>query len=269
MENNYSPAVEDVLKAYGTEAEILYVIHNKNYLHYQKRGHLYTIPVIVLSTITGVLSFNQSIQATSAGQYTIGGLNILCGIITTVYKFLNYSNFENQHRLLAIEYLHLFEDIRSVLSKHPKQRPDALKYLEKVESKRQDLFDNFSIIHDSIRREFKSKHKTLSLPLKLDHISTIHIYGREKDEDVASKTPSIDTPTSPISPGFEPLKKIVVVKHGKKPVPDPIPDPTSDPALNTTLDSTLDDPTLDSTLAIPDVPSEPVSDQRTVVESSI
>lgn len=184
MENNYSIEIEDVLKAYATEAEILYVIHNKNYLHYQKRGHYYTIPVIILSTITGVLSFNQSIQSTTVGQYTIGGINILCGIITTVYKFLNYSNFENQHKLLAIEYLHLFEDIKGVLTKHPGQRPDAIGYLAKIEAKRQELFDNFSIIHDTIRNDFKKKYKNLSLPLKLNRISNIQIYGREKDDAI-------------------------------------------------------------------------------------
>jgi len=156
MENNYTIEIEDVLQSYGKEAEILYVIHNKNYLHYQKRGHYYTIPVIILSTITGVLSFNQSIQSTTAGQYAIGGINILCGIITTVYKFLNYSNYENQHRLLAIE------DLRGVLSRHPGQRPDAHKYVEKIENKRQELFENFSIINDNIRVDFKKKHRNLS-----------------------------------------------------------------------------------------------------------
>lgn len=196
MENKYSLEIEDVLKAYATEAEILYVIHNKNYLHYQKRGHYYTIPVIVLSTITGVLSFNQSVQETAPGQYVIGGVNILCGIITTVYKFLNYSNFENQHKLLAIEYLHLFEDIKGVLSKHPTYRPDALVYLNKIETKRQELFDNFSIIHDNIRAEFKRKHKTLTLPLKLNNISSVSIYGRE-NTDVIVETESVVTTGTP------------------------------------------------------------------------
>ena len=179
MENNYSVEIEDVLKSYALEAEMLYVVHNKSYLHFQRHGYYYTVPVIIMSTISGVLSFNQSIQSTEAGQYAIGGVNILCGIITTIYKFLNYANYENQHKLLAIEYLHLYEDIRSVLSKHTSLRPDAVIYLEKVESKRQELFENFSIIQDKIRREFKNKHKNLDLPLKLNHISSISIYGRE------------------------------------------------------------------------------------------
>lgn len=135
MDNNYSVEIEDVLKSYATEAEILYIVHNKNYLHYQRRGYYYTIPVIVMSTVSGVLSFNQSIQSTEAGQYAIGGVNILCGIITTIYKFLNYANYENQHKLLALEYLHMFEDIKSTLSKHPSQRHDAIKFIEKIESK--------------------------------------------------------------------------------------------------------------------------------------
>lgn len=193
MENNYSIEIEDVLKSYASEAEILYVVHNKNYLHYQRRGYYFTIPVIVMSTISGVLSFNQSIQSTDAGQYAIGGVNILCGIITTIYKFLNFSDYENQHRLLALEYLHLFEDLKSILSKHPRLRPDAIKYMEKIEEKRQELYDNFSIIEDNIRHEFKQKHKSMKLPLKLNHISSIKIFGRDEEKDLNTPSPT-DSP---------------------------------------------------------------------------
>lgn len=179
MDNGYTLEIEDILEAYAIEAECLYVIHNKNYLLYRKRGYYYTIPVIVISTITGVLSFNQSIQATIIGQYSIGSLNIICGIASTVYKFLNYSNFENQHKILAVEYLHLFEDIRGVLQKKSSDRQEALGYLTSVEKKRQELLENFSIINDDIRKSFKHKHKGITLPLKLNHISNVHIYGRE------------------------------------------------------------------------------------------
>jgi hypothetical protein len=180
---DYTHQVEDVLKYYAEEAEMLYMLHNRNFLFYRKRGHYYTIPVIILSTISGVLSFNNGIQGTAEGQYTIGAINILCGIVTTIYKFLNYSNFENQHRLLAVEYLHLYEDIRCVLCKAPERRPNAIEYVERIESKRQELYDNFSIIQDRVRVEFKHKFRSLGkLPVKLEAFTRVDIYGREVGE---------------------------------------------------------------------------------------
>jgi hypothetical protein len=180
---DYTKEIEDVLKYYAEEAEIMYMVHNRNFLYYQKQGHYYTIPVIIMSTVSGVLSFNGDIQGSSIGQYTIGAINIVCGIITTIYKFLSYSNYENQHRLLAIEYLHLYEDIRSVLSKAPEQRVNAIEYVERVEAKRQELYDNFSTIQNRVRIEFKHRFRNMGvekLPVKLEAFSTVDIYGRDE-----------------------------------------------------------------------------------------
>lgn len=190
MENFYTIDIEDVLKAYALEAQILYIIHNKSFLLYRRKGHYFTIPVIIMSTVSGVMSFNASVTDTTIGQYTIGGINITAGIITTIYKFLDYSSYENQHKILSVEYLHLFEDIRAVLSKNPKDRPNAIAYIERVESKRQELFDNFSIITDDVRKEFKAKYNNMKdLPLKLNHLAPIKIYGRHEDEhNTATKT---------------------------------------------------------------------------------
>lgn len=185
MDNEYTVDIEDILHSYAIEAECLYVVHNKNYLLYRKRGNFFTIPVIIFSTVTGLLSFNQPIQNTTEGQYIIGSLNILTGIISTIYKFLDYSNFENQHKLLAIEYLHLFEEIRSTLQKDPKNRPKALMFLGIIEKKRQGLLENFPIINDHIKNNFKRSHKKLSLPLRLNHISKIHIFGRRTNDAVS------------------------------------------------------------------------------------
>lgn len=187
MENNYTVEIEDVLKDYALEAESLYVIHNKCFLRYHYKGYYYVLPVIVLTTISGVLSFNHTVQSNIIGQYMIGGINIFSGILTTIYKWFNYANYENQHKLLSIEYLHLYEEIKSVLSRNPANRPDALKYIDKIETKRQELFDNFSIINDKIRHEFKHKHKNLELPLKLNHIKNISIYGRDKASIIESE----------------------------------------------------------------------------------
>lgn len=183
MDNDYTEAIEDVIKLYALEAETLYVIHNNNFLLYRRRGYHFTIPVIIMSTISGVMAFNQSISDSTIGQYSIGGVNIFVGIITTIYKFLDYSSYEHQHKILSVEYMHLFEDLRSVLSKHPKNRPNAITYVEKIEIKRQELYDNFIIISDDVRKAFKNKYKHTikDLPLKLNHIIDIKIYGRTTD----------------------------------------------------------------------------------------
>lgn len=180
--NNYTKETEDILASYALESECLYIVHEKNYIFYRKRGYYFTIPVIILTTMTGVLSFDKSIQSTSIGSYGIGTLNILCGITSTVYKFLDYSKLENQHRILAIEYLHLFEEIKGVLQKEPLNRPDGLLFIASVEKKRQELLDNFPIINEKIRKEFKKSHKTIDLPLRLNNIPKIHIYGRKETE---------------------------------------------------------------------------------------
>lgn len=185
----WSQETEDLLADYCLEAEIFYYIYNKCVSTYHDRINYFMIPCIIISSITGALLFDDRIKSNVAISYVLASMNIFVAIITTLLKFLNYQDLENQSKILSIKYLELYEDMKLQLSKQPEQRPNFVEYLEQITKKRQELYTNYSFIQDKVKQQFKKRHKELNLPVKLNHIMPVKIYGRDVIS-INSKTPS-------------------------------------------------------------------------------
>lgn len=200
-ENNeiWTPEKEDVLKAYAEESECMYVTYTKEYLRYKKYGHFFTIPSIIVSTVTGLLAFDASFSGSANGPTIIGSLNILVAINGTIYKVLKYAELEAQFCFLAGEHLKLHSEIQATLLKSPAERDNALEFMRKIENRRMQLIDDAPVVSDSTKNKFKRKYKNtqFEIPLLLHKLSHIKIYGREQQSEVTSlKSESTDKTNS-------------------------------------------------------------------------
>lgn len=67
----------------------------------------YTLPVIVLSTITGTANFAQEQFPEGLKPYvapSIGGLNLIAGLVATIAQFLKISELMEAHRVAAMQF---------------------------------------------------------------------------------------------------------------------------------------------------------------------
>jgi hypothetical protein len=53
-DNVWSREKEDMLKTYAEESECLYITYTKDFKMYRLRGYAFTIPAIIISTVTGL-----------------------------------------------------------------------------------------------------------------------------------------------------------------------------------------------------------------------
>jgi hypothetical protein len=185
---------EDVLKTYAEESECMYIAYTKEYIKYRFYGYCFTIPNIIISTVSGLLAFNADFSGSSNGPTIIGSLNILVAIVATVYKTLKYGDLEARFNFLAGEYLKLHSEIQSTLDKDPLERDNALEFIRKIESKKIQLIDDAPVISKETRKKFMLKYKNskIILPVLLSKINPIRIYGR----DIPSEIQSVKTETS-------------------------------------------------------------------------
>jgi len=88
----------------------------------------FTIPAIVLSTISGTASFAQTSLPIAYQVYSpmaIGGINIFIGILTTVGQYLKIAELNESHRVSSIAWDKFARNIRIELAKIPEERMDA------------------------------------------------------------------------------------------------------------------------------------------------
>ena len=116
-------------------------LHSECNRHYNNVNNSITIPVIIISTMTGVANFAQSrVPPDYVPYYTVavGGLNILAGLITTISHFLKIAELNERHRIAAISWGKFCRNIKVELAKHPDER-DALEIYLKRTKEQYDL----------------------------------------------------------------------------------------------------------------------------------
>lgn len=115
----WHPQHEQILKGWGESAACYRYLHYKAYVLYKRMSMRFTLPIIVLSTITGTANFAQESFPAGLQAYVpagIGALNLFAAILTTVQQFLKVSELMESHRVSYIHYGKLARTIRLELT---------------------------------------------------------------------------------------------------------------------------------------------------------
>ena len=110
---------EVVLKDWAEQAICFQKMHEQSHRKYARQNIKLTLPVIVMSTITGTANFSLASFSESWRTHlpiVIGATNILAGIITTVSQYLRVSEKSEGHRVSALAYGKLARNIESELN---------------------------------------------------------------------------------------------------------------------------------------------------------
>lgn len=153
---------EQILIEWADKAMCYRWLHSKSHAMYSYLNAWYTIPVIIISTLTGTANFAQDrvpIHYQPLFLMVAGGFNILAGIITTIQQFLKITQLNESHRVSAISWDKFYRNIKIELAKHPDERMDVT-HLIKVSKEEYDrLMETSPNIHDKIINAFKKEFK--------------------------------------------------------------------------------------------------------------
>jgi hypothetical protein len=111
----WHPQHEQILKNWGEAAACYRYLHYKAYIMYKRMCFRFTLPIIILSTITGTANFAQESFPLVVRPYVpsmIGTLNLTAAILTTIQQFLKVNELMESHRVSYIHYGKLARTIR-------------------------------------------------------------------------------------------------------------------------------------------------------------
>lgn len=115
----WHPQHEQILKGWGESAACYRYLHYKAYTLYKRMNFRFTLPIIILSTITGTANFAQESFPVPLQPFVpagIGALNLGAAILTTIQQFLKVSELMESHRVSYIHYGKLARTIRLELT---------------------------------------------------------------------------------------------------------------------------------------------------------
>ena len=146
----WSPENEKILVEWCDIAKCYKWLHTRAHQDYSKKHAWFTIPAIIMSTISGTASFAQGSLPVSMQTYApmvIGSVNIFIGILTTIQQYLKISEYNESHRVSAIAWDKFARNIRIELAKHPDERSSEAGHFLKTN---RDEFDRLMETSPSI-----------------------------------------------------------------------------------------------------------------------
>ena len=106
---------EKILKDWGEASSCYRYMHFKAYQQFKQTNMRFTLPIIVISTLTGTANFAQETFPESWRTFVplgIGAMNLVAAIMTTVLQFLKANELMEAHRVASIGYGKLARSIK-------------------------------------------------------------------------------------------------------------------------------------------------------------
>lgn len=161
---------EQILIEWADKAMCYRWLHSRSNMLYSTLNAWYTIPVIVISTLTGTANFAQERVPLAYQNYyvmIVGGFNILAGIITTIQQFLKITQLNEAHRVSSIAWDKFYRNIKIEIAKHPSERIHATQMLKLCKEEFDRLMETSPVIPDKIITLFKDSFKKSDNYLKI------------------------------------------------------------------------------------------------------
>jgi hypothetical protein len=153
---------EAILIEWADKAMCYRWLHSRANMLYSTLNAWYTIPVIVISTLTGTANFAQERVPLAYQSYyvmIVGGFNILAGIITTIQQFLKITQLNEAHRVSGIAWDKFYRNVKIELAKHPVERTPVTQMIKLCKEEFDRLMETSPVIPDKIVESFKTHFK--------------------------------------------------------------------------------------------------------------
>ena len=153
---------EQILIEWADKAMCYRWLHSKSNGLYSSLNAWYTIPVIVISTLTGTANFAQTrvpIEYQNYFAMVVGGFNILGGIISTIQQFLKITQLNESHRVSSIAWDKFYRNVKIELAKHPSERIQPGQMLKMSKEEFDRLMETSPNIPEKIVQVFKTSFK--------------------------------------------------------------------------------------------------------------
>ena len=152
---------EKILKVWGEQSACYRYMHFKSYQKYKKSSMRFTLPIIIISTVTGTANFAQDTFPVTWRPLVpagIGAFNLIAAIMTTILQFLKINELMESHRVSSIQYGKLSRSVRLQLTLPRDERyQNGAEFIEYCYQEYDRLIEQSPTISKSIIKLFEKE----------------------------------------------------------------------------------------------------------------
>jgi hypothetical protein len=154
----WTPHHEKILIDWADKAICYKWLHEKSHREFARKSRWFTIPVIIMSTLTGTANFAQDripSEYINMATMLIGGVNLIAGVITTVQQFLKINELNESHRISAISWGKFHRNLQVELAKAPSERTQVMHLIKVAKEEYDRLIETSNPIPNHVIALFK------------------------------------------------------------------------------------------------------------------
>lgn len=162
--NGWTKQQETLMAEWADKAGCYRWLHDRCEKKYSMMNMWITIPVIILSTLTGTANFAldgfvpaDDPDMKKYAQAAIGGVSIFAGILTTLGNFLRFAQGSESHRVAGIAWGKFQRQIAVELAIAPKDRIDCMDFLKICRAELDRLIEQSPPVPDDVILDFKKE----------------------------------------------------------------------------------------------------------------
>ena len=181
-ENIWTDECEALLAEWSEKASCYRWLHGRCEKSYRVWYYCFSIPVIILSTLTGAANVGMDsfvpTESKSVASAIVGGVNIFAGIISTLQNFLKVAELMEAHRIAGVSWGKLQRNIAIELALDPSRRVIQSDFLKLSRAEYDRLIEAGPIIDDGVIKQFNAKFKNyeVSMPSICNGLDKCNIY---------------------------------------------------------------------------------------------
>tara|TARA_B100000214_G_scaffold165696_2_gene118864 strand:- start:909 stop:1988 length:1080 start_codon:yes stop_codon:yes gene_type:complete len=185
-ENVWTDECEALLAEWSEKASCYRWLHGRCEKSYRKWYYCFSIPVIILSTLTGAANVGMDsfvpAESKSIASAAVGGVNIFAGIISTLQNFLKVAELMEAHRIAGVSWGKLQRNIAIELALDPSRRVIQSDFLKLSRAEYDRLIEAGPIIDDGVIKQFNAKFANyeVSVPSICNGLDKCTIYKLDK-----------------------------------------------------------------------------------------
>ena len=163
--NGWTREQEELMAGWSDIASCYRWMHDRCEKIMAKNNMMITVPVIILSTLTGSANFIMGSllegdpQGQKYAQIGIGGVSIFTGILTTLGNFFRYAQSSEAHRVASIAWGKFQRQLAVELALHPRERIDCMDFLKICRAELDRMIEQSPPIPDKVIHQFEREFK--------------------------------------------------------------------------------------------------------------
>ena len=185
-DNIWTDECETLLAEWSEKASCYRWLHGRCEKSYKSWYHSFSIPVIILSTLTGAANVGMDSfvpeESKSLASAIVGGVNIFAGIVSTLQNFLKFAELMEGHRIAGVSWGKLQRNIAIELALDPNRRVIQDDFLKLSRAEYDRLIEAGPIIDDGVIKQFNNKFKNyqVSKPSICNGLDKCIVYKKQK-----------------------------------------------------------------------------------------